>query len=63
MFIFERERDRERERQGVSGGERERERERENSKQVPGSELSAHSPLQGLNSGTFRSRPGLKSEA
>ena len=35
--------------------ERERERERENMKQAPGSELSAQSLTQGLNSQTVRS--------
>ena len=51
MFIFERER------QSMSmvnmGGQRER--ETQNLKQAPGSELSAQSPMWGLNSQTMRS--------
>ena len=43
--------------------ERERERERENLKQAPGSELSAQSQTQGLNSRISRSRPEPKSDA
>ena len=44
MFIFEREREHE------QGRGRERKRETQNLKQVPGSELSAQSLTQGLNS-------------
>ena len=51
MFIFERER----KRISMSRGGAERERETQNLKQAPGSELSAHSPTQGLNSQTARS--------
>ena len=40
---------------GDRAGEEQREREAQNLKQVPGSELSAQSPLQGLNSRTVRS--------
>ena len=48
----------------MSGGRsREREREAQNLKQAPGSELSAQSPTQGLNSRTARSGPELKSDA
>ena len=50
MFIFDRERERERERTRMSGGGAERERETQNLKWAPGSELSAQSPTQGLNS-------------
>ena len=54
MFIYLRERERERERQSVNGvGQRER--ETQNLKQVPGSELSAQSPMWGSNSPTTRS--------
>ena len=49
-----RERERERERQSVSGV-RKRERETKNLKQVPSSELSAQSPMQGSNPRTVRS--------
>ena len=45
MFIFERERERER----GEVGEGQRERETQNLKQAPGSELSAQSPMWGLN--------------
>ena len=50
LFIFE-------ETQSVSreGAERERERDTENPKQALGSELSAPSPIGGLNPGTVRS--------
>ena len=48
MFIFERETD-------IALAGRGRERETQNLKQAPGSELSAQSPMQGLNSGTMRS--------
>ena len=51
MFIFEREREAELE----QGRGRERERETQNLKQSPGSELSAQSPMRGLNSQTGRS--------
>ena len=51
MFTYfletQRERERERERERVGRG---RERERQNPKQVPGSELSAQSPMRGSNS-------------
>ena len=40
-----------------------RERETQNLKQVPGSELSAQSPIRGSNSQTARSWPELKSAA
>ena len=52
MFIFERER--ERERPGMNGGGS-KERETQNLKQALGSELSAQSPMQGLNSQAVRS--------
>ena len=39
----------------MSGGEAERERETQNLKQAAGSELSAQSPMWGLNSQTVRS--------
>ena len=42
IFIFER--------QSMSGGGAERETHTQNPKQAPGSELSAQSPMQGLNS-------------
>ena len=48
----ERERERERETEHEWGGA---ERETQNTKQAPGSELSAQSPTQGLNSQTVRS--------
>ena len=48
LFIFDRQRDR-------AQVERGRERRRQNPKQAPGSELSAQSPMQGLNSQTVRS--------
>ena len=44
LFIFENERDR------VQAGEGQREREAQNPNQAPGSELSAQSPTQDLNS-------------
>ena len=54
MFIyFLRQREREREKQLEKG--RGRERETQNPKQAPGSELSAQSPMQGLNPWTVRS--------
>ena len=53
FIIFEREREKERDR--VQAGEAQRERETENLKQAPGSELSAQSPMWGLNSRTMRS--------
>ena len=43
MLIFERKR------QSASRGGAERERETQNSKQAPGSELSAQNPMQGSN--------------
>ena len=51
---------------GVGGGEAEegqRKRETQNPKQAPGSELSAHSPMPGLNPRALRSWPELKSDA
>ena len=45
----------EKERQSMSRGGAERERETQNTKQAPGSELSAQSPMWGLNSPTVRS--------
>ena len=57
IFIFERERDR------VRAGEEQRERETQNTKQVPGSELSAQSPMRDSKPPTVRSRPELKSDA
>ena len=59
MFTYFRERDR----QNMSGGGAERERETQNPKQAPGSELSAQSPMRGLNSQTLRSGPEPKSDA
>ena len=50
MFIFERERETEH-----KWGRGKKERETQNPKQAPGSELSAQSPTQGLNSRTTRS--------
>ena len=47
-FIFEREKERERDR--ARAGEGQRDREAQNPKQAPGSELSAKSPMWGLNS-------------
>ena len=58
MFISfsERERERERERESERpAGEGQRERETENLKQAPGSELSAQSPMRGLNPRIVRS--------
>ena len=49
MFIFEREREHE------QGRDRGRERETQNPKQASGSELSAQSPMWGLNPRTVRS--------
>ena len=49
VYLFLRERDRAQE------GEGQRERETQNLKQAPGSELSAQSPMQGLNSQAVRS--------
>ena len=60
-YLFLRERERERERQREWG--RGRERGRQNLKQVPGSELSAQSPIRGSNSWTVRSWPEPKSDA
>ena len=48
LFLRERERERERERQSSSGRGAEREGT-QNRRQAPGSELSAQSPIQGLN--------------
>ena len=56
-YFWERERQRQRQRQSVIGGGAERERETRNLKQVPGSELSAQSLMQGSNSQTVRSWP------
>ena len=53
---------RERDRHTEHEPERGRERGRQNLKQAPGSELSAQSPTQGLNSGTVRSWPRPKSD-
>ena len=53
FFLRDRERDRERERERA--GEGQRERETENSKQAPGSELSAQNSTWGSNSWTMRS--------
>ena len=50
MFIFLRDR----ERQSTSEGGAERERETQNPKQAPGSELSAQSPVRGLDPQTVR---------
>ena len=47
----------------MSGGGAERERGTQDPKQVPGSELSAQSPMWGLNSRTVRSWPEPKSDA
>ena len=47
----------------MQAGEGQRERETQNSKKAPGSEVSAPSPLQDLNSRAVRSRPELKSAA
>ena len=51
LFLRERERERERERasERAQAGKGQRERETHNQKQVPGFELSAQSPMQGLN--------------
>ena len=57
LFIFETERDR------AWAGEGQRERETQNSKQTPGSELSAQSPMWGSNPRTARSWPEPKSAA
>ena len=51
----------EREREQAWAGEGQREKETQNPKQAPGSELSAQSPMRGLNSWTIRSWPELKS--
>ena len=50
-----------RERHSTSGRGAEREKETQNLKQALGSELSAQSPMWGLNSGTAKSRPMPKS--
>ena len=50
LFIFERQRETEHEQERADT-----ERETQNPKQAPGSELSAQSPIQGLNSRTMRS--------
>ena len=44
-------------------GQGQREKETQNPKQAPGSELSAQSPMRGLNSQTVRSRLKSKSVA
>ena len=49
VYLFLRERERERESEHERGGA-ETEKETQNVKQAPGSELSAQSPMQGLNS-------------
>ena len=46
----DRDRDRDRERERETPGEEQRERETQNTKQAPGSELSAQSPTWGSNS-------------
>ena len=56
LFIFERQR------QSTSRGEAEREKETQNLKQAPDSQLSAQSPMQGLNSQNTRSWPEPKSD-
>ena len=53
MFIFERET--QTDRQNTRRGRAEREKETQNQKQVPGSELSAQSPMLGSNPQTVRS--------
>ena len=55
MFLFTFERERERDRDRASGGGAERARETQNPKQTPGSQLSAQSRMQGLNSRAVRS--------
>ena len=55
LLIFERERERDRAPAGEGQREREREKETQNLKQAPGSELSAQSLTQGLNSRAARS--------
>ena len=55
IFIFERERQRSRQTDRVWAGEGQRERETQNSKQAPGSELSAKSSSWGSNPQTVRS--------
>ena len=57
MYLLLRDRDR------AWAGEGQRERETQNVKQAPGSELSAQSPMWGLNSRAVRSWPELKSDA
>ena len=57
VYFWQRERERERERAWAGRG---RERGRQNLKQARGSELSAQSPMPGLNSQTARSWPELK---
>ena len=54
LFLRERQRDR------TCAGKGQGERETQNPKQAPGSELSAMSPMRGLNSGSVRSRPEPK---
>ena len=51
-----------RERDRMRAGEEQRERETQNSKQAPGSKLSAQSLTRGSNSWTVRSRPEPKSD-
>ena len=53
---------RERDRASMSREGAERDSETQNPKQAPGSELSAESPMWGLNSQTVRSWPELKSD-
>ena len=57
MFIFERQRE------STSRGGAQSEREKQNSKQAPGSELSAQSPTRGSNQQTERLWPEPKSDA
>ena len=55
-------RERETVRDRASAGEGQGERETQNPKKAPGSELSAQSQMQGLNSQTMRSWPEPKSD-
>ena len=55
VHLFLRERKRGRERERAEAGKGHRERETQNLKQAPGSELSEHSLMWGLNSRTARS--------
>ena len=62
MFLYFWERERERQTDRVSRGGAEREGETQNSKQAPGSMLSAKRPKRGSNSQTVRSWPEPKSD-